>query len=132
VPGVTVIVHPECPHEVVRLADASGSTEQIIAAVAAGPSGSRWAVGTESNLVRRLAARHADRTVVELSTVPSLCRQMNLITLAHVLYTLDAIAGGRPANRVTVDADVARDARIALDRMLRVAPARNLTQGVAR
>jgi quinolinate synthase len=130
-PGVRVIVHPECPPPVVALADASGSTEQIIAAVAAAQPGSKWAIGTESNLVRRLARQFPDRTVAELSDAPSLCRQMNLLTPARLLSTLDALADGRGANRVVVPRAQRDAARLALDRMLRVAPAKNLTQGVS-
>jgi len=117
-PGVLVIVHPECPREVVALADAAGSTEQIIRAVGAGAPGSRWAVGTESNLVGRLAKQHPDRTVRLLSTQPALCWQMARIDLAHLLWALDRIAEDKPANVVSVPEDVARDARLALQRMI--------------
>lgn len=116
--GIKVIVHPECPHEVVKLADAAGSTEQIIAAVAAGEPGSRWAVGTEANLVRRLAKRHADRTVSVLGDRQAHCVQMARITLGHLVWVLDNLAKGQPINRVQVDAKTAADARIALQRMI--------------
>jgi quinolinate synthase len=116
--GIRVIVHPECPREVVRRADASGSTEQIIRAVAAGPPGSAWAVGTESHLVDRLARRHDDRLVRSLSDRPVLCAQMGQIDLPHLLWTLDALAAGRAVNRIRVAPDVAADARAALQRMI--------------
>ena len=117
-PGITVIVHPECPQEVVQLSDASGSTEQIIRAVAAGKPGSQWAVGTESNLVHRLAARHGDRFVRLLSDGPATCAQMARIDLPHLLWVLDHLAEGQVVNRITVPAVVAADARIALQRMI--------------
>ena len=115
---VTVIVHPECPYEVVQLADAAGSTEQIIRAVAAGEPGSRWAVGTESNLVDRLTRRHRDRFVRVLSDGPALCVQMARIDLPHLLWVLDNLAAGSVVNRIAVSAEVAADARVALKRMI--------------
>jgi len=119
-PGITVIVHPECPYEVVRQADASGSTEQIIRAVAAGPPGSKFAVGTESNLVNRLAKRHPDRFVRVLSDAPALCAQMGRIDLGHLLWVLDNLACGKLVNRIRVDPAVAADARVALRRMIEI------------
>ncbi|MCY2925872.1 MAG: quinolinate synthase NadA, partial [Planctomycetota bacterium] len=111
-PGVFVIVHPECPRSVVAAADAAGSTEQIIAAVAAGAPGSRWAVGTESNLVARLARRHGDRSVKLLTHSPALCWQMARIDGPHLLWSLDNIAQGTPVNVVAVPEEIARDARV--------------------
>ena len=128
-PGATVIVHPECPYEVVQLADASGSTEQIIRAVAAGPPGGAWAVGTERNLVNRLAARHADRSVRVLGDAPAGCVQMARIDLPHLLRVLDSIAAGVCVNRVTVAADVAADARVALQRMIDIRASRDPARG---
>ncbi|MEI7836944.1 MAG: quinolinate synthase NadA [Planctomycetota bacterium] len=126
-PGVFVIVHPECPRAVVAAADASGSTEQIIAAVAAGKPGSRWAVGTESNLVARLARRHGDRSVTLLSHSPAMCWQMARIDLPHLLWSLDALAQGRPVNVVAVPEDIAQDARVALKRMIDIPAAQTPT-----
>jgi quinolinate synthase len=117
-PGIRVIVHPECPREVVALADASGSTEQIIRAVAEGPPGSQWAVGTESNLVHRLAKRHADRFVRVLSDGPASCVMMQRIDLPHLLWVLDNLADGRVVNRISVPPAVAAEARLALQRMI--------------
>jgi len=119
---VFVIVHPECPREVVALADAAGSTEQIIRAVATGRPGSRWAIGTESNLVRRLAAMHPDKQIRTLSDAPAFCRQMARIDLPHLAWVLDALADGRVVNRVSVAPAIAADARIALKRMIDIAP----------
>jgi len=127
--GVRVVVHPECPREVVALADASGSTEQIIRAVAAGEPGSRWAIGTESNLVNRLARRHEDRFVRVLSDAPALCAMMHRIDLPHLLWVLDRLSAGEVVNRVSVDPATAGDARRALDRMLAAGAAADLTPG---
>ena len=117
-PGLRVIVHPECPREVVAAADASGSTEQIIRAVAEAPPASQWAVGTESNLVNRLAGRHGDKFIRVLSDGPASCWQMGKIDLPHLLWVLDNLAKGRVVNQVAVPADIAADARIALKRMI--------------
>lgn len=118
--NVQVIVHPECPYEVTRLADAAGSTEQIIRAVAEAPTGSRWAVGTESNLVRRLAARHPDKAVAVLGNRQAHCVQMARITLPHLVWVLDSLAEGKPLNVVSVPPAIAADARIALERMIAI------------
>ncbi len=117
-PGVTVIVHPECSHEVVKLADLAGSTEQIIKAVTQAPAGSAWAVGTESNLVNRLARRMPDRTVTVLGNRQAHCEQMARIRLGHLLWVLDALAQGRVINQVSVVPAIAAEARIALQRMI--------------
>jgi quinolinate synthase len=119
-PGIRVVVHPECPREVVQEADASGSTEQMIREVADGTPGSQWAIGTESNLVNRLARKHPDRLVRVLSDSPALCTQMGRIDLAHLLWVLDNAAEGRIVNQVTVPEDLAVDARIALERMIAI------------
>jgi len=117
-PGIRVMVHPECPREVVALADAAGSTEQIIRAVSAGGPGSQWAIGTESTLVRRLARRYDDRFVCVLS--PAVCAMMRRTDLPHLLWVLDELAAGRVVNRITVPAPLAGDARAALERMLAI------------
>ncbi len=127
VPGIRVIVHPECPYEVVRLADASGSTEQIIQAVAGAAPGSAWAVGTESNLVERLARRHGDRHVRLLAPMPAHCAMMYRIDLAHLLWVLDNLADGKVVNRISVPPAIAADARIALERMLAIKAAPTIT-----
>jgi quinolinate synthase len=118
--GIRVIVHPECPREVVALADASGSTEQIIAAVAAGEAGSAFAIGTESNLVNRLAKRHTDKFIRTLGDTAALCIQMARIDLSHLLWTLDNLANGKVINQVRVPEAVAADARVALERMIAI------------
>ncbi len=119
-PGVRVIVHPECPMEVVDLADDAGSTAYIIAQVEAAPPGTRWAIGTETRLVRRLQARHPEQTIASLADVPPFCRTMSQITLDNLAETLDALIEGRLVTEVTVEAETARRARVALERMLAV------------
>jgi quinolinate synthase len=128
-PGIFVIVHPECPFEVVAVADASGSTEQIIRAVAGAKPGSAFAIGTESNLVERLARRHRDRFIRPLADFPAICRQMYCIDLPHVGWVLEALCRGEVINRVSVDPAVAADARKALQRMIDIRPAEGVTKG---
>jgi quinolinate synthase len=118
IPGVTVIVHPECQHEVVLAADCVGSTEKIISTIEQAPPGSAWAVGTELNLVQRLAASNPDKTVVFLDKTVCYCSTMNRIDLPHLVWALESLADGRPVNRITVDDDTAAQARAALDQML--------------
>jgi quinolinate synthase len=120
IPGVNVLVHPECRHEVVTAADAVGSTEHIIATLDAAPAGSRWAVGTELNLVRRLANRYADegKEIVFLDRTVCFCSTMNRIDLPHLVWALESLADGRVVNRITVDRQTEHDARLALERML--------------
>jgi len=118
VPGVRVIVHPECSHEVVSLADEVGSTEYIINAIAAAPAGAKWAVGTELNLVRRLAIEHPDQEIVYLEKAVCFCSTMNRIDLPHLAWTLENLVNGIVVNRITVEPEEARWARVALDRML--------------
>jgi quinolinate synthase len=118
VPGVNVLVHPECRFDVVTSADYVGSTEYIIRTIEAAPAGSAWAVGTELNLVRRLANRHPDKEIMFLDRTVCYCSTMNRIDLPHLVWALEELVGGRLVNQITVDADVAHHARIALDRML--------------
>jgi quinolinate synthase len=118
VPGVSVIVHPECQHEVVLAADHVGSTEKIISTIEQAPAGSAWAVGTELNLVQRLAAANPDKTVVFLDKTVCYCSTMNRIDLPHLVWALESLAAGRLVNQITVDDDSARQARAALDQML--------------
>jgi len=129
-PGIRVIVHPECPREVVRLADAAGSTEQIIRAVDEAPDGSQWAIGTESNLVNRLARRHPGQFIRVLSDAPALCQTMHFIDLPHLLWVLDELAEGRVVNRVTVEPEEAADAKLALDRMIAIKAVDEVTKQV--
>jgi len=119
-PGVNVIVHPECRLEVVQAADCDGSTEFIIDTVRAAPAGTTWAVGTEINLVKRLDAELPDKHVFCLDPVICPCSTMYRVHPAYVLWSLEHLAAGRIVNRITVDPETARDALVALDRMLAV------------
>ncbi|MEH1129940.1 quinolinate synthase NadA [Micromonospora sp. CPCC 206061] len=118
VPGVNVLVHPECRYDVVTSADYVGSTEYIIKAIEAAPAGSAWAVGTELNLVRRLAQAHPDKQIMFLDRNVCYCSTMNRIDLPHLVWALEELAAGRLVNQITVDADTAHHARVALDQML--------------
>ncbi|WP_236029331.1 quinolinate synthase NadA [Paractinoplanes lichenicola] len=118
VPGVNVLVHPECRHDVVRAADQVGSTEYIIKALDAAPSGSAWAVGTELNLVRRLALAHPDKQIMFLDRTVCYCSTMNRIDLPHLVWALEELVAGRVPNVITVDEETAANARVALDQML--------------
>jgi len=118
VPGVNVLVHPECRHEVVTAADLVGSTEFIIKTLDAAPAGSKWAVGTELNLVRRLANAHPDKQVTFLDRTVCYCSTMNRIDLPHLVWALEELVAGRVPNRITVDPVTAHFARAALDQML--------------
>jgi quinolinate synthase len=120
VPGVRVIVHPECRYEVVQLADEVGSTEGIIRAIENSPPGSKWAVGTELNLVTRLGREHPDKTVVFLDRTVCFCATMNRIDLPHLVWAMENLLEGRVVNRITVDPGVAEWARVALARMLEI------------
>ncbi|AEB46531.1 quinolinate synthetase [Micromonospora maris AB-18-032] len=118
VPGVNVLVHPECRHEVVNAADLVGSTEYIIRTIEAAPAGSAWAIGTELNLVRRLALAHPDKQIMFLDRAVCYCSTMNRIDLPHLVWALEELVAGRVVNQITVDADTAHHARVALDQML--------------
>ncbi|MFD3517336.1 quinolinate synthase NadA [Streptomyces sp. NPDC058657] len=118
IPGVRVLVHPECKHEVVAAADEVGSTEYIIKALDAAPAGSKWAIGTELNLVRRLANAHPDKEVVFLDKTVCFCSTMNRIDLPHLVWTLESLAEGTLVNRIEVDRETESFAKLALERML--------------
>ncbi|MEU4241090.1 quinolinate synthase NadA [Actinoplanes sp. NPDC026619] len=118
IPGVNVLVHPECKHEVVQAADYVGSTEYIIKALDAAAPGSAWAVGTELNLVRRMALAHPDKQITFLDRAVCYCSTMNRIDLPHLVWALEELVAGRVPNQITVDADTAHHARVALDQML--------------
>jgi quinolinate synthase len=118
VPGVNVIVHPECVHEVVTMADQIGSTEKIIATIERAPSGSAWAVGTELNLVQRLAQANPDKTVVFLDKTVCYCSTMNRIDLPHLVWAMESLVAGQVVNQITVDPQTAAQAKAALDQML--------------
>ena len=118
IPGVRVIVHPECRYEVVELADEVGSTEKIVKTIAAAPAGTKWVVGTELNLVKRLAEQFPDQQVSFLEKNVCYCSTMNRIDLPHLVWALESLVEGRVVNPIRVDDQVAHYARVALDQML--------------
>nr|WP_239094570.1 quinolinate synthase NadA [Planotetraspora silvatica] len=118
IPGVNVLVHPECRHEVVTKADYVGSTEYIIRTLQEAPAGSSWAVGTELNLVKRLGQMFPDKTVTFLDRTVCYCSTMNRIDLPHLVWALESLAAGEVVNQITVDPDTTHWAKVALDRML--------------
>ncbi|HEU5425565.1 MAG TPA: quinolinate synthase NadA [Actinocrinis sp.] len=118
IPGVNVLVHPECRYEVVQKADYVGSTEYIIKTLDAAEPGTSWAIGTELNLVRRLANKHTDKQIVFLDKSVCYCSTMNRIDLPHLVWTLESLAAGKVVNRITVDPETARYSRVALEQML--------------
>ncbi|MEW1864484.1 quinolinate synthase NadA [Streptomyces sp. NPDC088194] len=118
IPGVNVLVHPECKHEVVTAADYVGSTEHIIKMLDEAPAGSAWALGTELNLVRRLAAAHPDKQIVFLDKTVCFCSTMNRIDLPHLVWTLESLADGKLVNRIQVDEETEHFAKLALEQML--------------
>jgi quinolinate synthase len=117
-PGINILVHPECTYEVAQEADYIGSTEYIVKTLDEAEPGSAWAIGTELNLVRRLALRHTDKQIVFLEKNVCFCSTMNRIDLPHLVWTLEGLAAGRVTNRIDVEPDTAHWARVALDRML--------------
>jgi quinolinate synthase len=117
-PGIRILVHPECTHDVVTRADLVGSTEFIIKTIEAAPAGSVWAVGTELNLVQRLAREHPEQEIVFLDRNVCYCSTMNRIDLPHLVWALESLADGVAVNRISVDPETARFAEVALQRML--------------
>ncbi|QDH11012.1 quinolinate synthase NadA [Nocardioides dongxiaopingii] len=117
-PDVQILVHPECPHDVVLSADLVGSTEFIIKTIEAAPPGSVWAIGTELNLVQRLARAHPDKTIVFLDKNVCYCSTMNRIDLPHFVWAMESLVAGVVVNRIEVDPATERDALVALQRML--------------
>jgi len=118
VPGIKVLVHPECQHEVVSNADVVGSTEMIIKTVKESAPGSKWAIGTELNLVSRLANENLDKQVVFLDKTVCYCSTMNRIDLPHLVWVMESLVSGRLVNQIKVEAEVAKYAKVALERML--------------
>lgn len=118
VPGINIIVHPECQHEVVTAADYVGSTERIIKVVSEAAPGTSWAVGTELNLVGRLAAMNPDKNVYFLDRTVCYCSTMNRIDLPHLVWALESLVNGQVVNQIKVDAETARYSKVALEQML--------------
>jgi quinolinate synthase len=119
-PGIKILVHPECPREVFELSDVSGSTSKIIKTVEAAPPGTKWAIGTELHLVNRLKHEHPEQEIHFLSPVVCMCATMYRIDLAHLCWSLENLAAGRPVNVIHVNEEIARWSLVALERMLEV------------
>jgi quinolinate synthase len=118
IPEVKILVHPECTHEVVTNADVVGSTEFIIKTIENAPSGSAWAIGTEFNLVSRLAKAHPDKNIVYLDKTLCYCSTMNRIDLPHLVWVMESLVAGHVVNQIKVDARVKKFSQLALERML--------------
>ncbi|GAB2749257.1 quinolinate synthase NadA [Nocardioides pakistanensis] len=118
VPDINILVHPECSHEVVTRADLVGSTEFIIKTIQAAPAGSSWAIGTELNLVNRLAEEHPDKSIVFLDKTVCFCSTMNRIDLPHLVWALENLVAGNVVNQIVVDPETQKWAQVALQRML--------------
>ena len=118
IPGIQVIVHPECSHEVVTAADVIGSTEKIIQTVSGSAPGSRWAVGTELNLVARLAAQNPDMEIHFLDKTVCYCSTMNRIDLPHLVWAMESLVDGHIVNHIKVSEHVAHYSKLALTQML--------------
>jgi quinolinate synthase len=111
-------VHPECTHEVVKLADDYGSTEKIRKAVEAAPAGAQIAIGTEINMVSRLAVEHPDKTIVSLNPNVCVCSTMYRVDAPHMLWVLENLVNGKVVNQIVVPEPTASEAKLALQRML--------------
>jgi quinolinate synthase len=120
-PGVQVVVHPECTYEVVKESDAYGSTEKIRKIVDAAPAGSTIAIGTEINLVSRLAEEYPDKTVVSLNPNVCVCSTMYRVDSPHLLWVLENLIKGKVVNQIHVPEPTASEANLALQRMLEFA-----------
>ena len=118
IPGIQVIVHPECTHEVVTAADVIGSTERIIHTVSGSAPGSKWAVGTELNLVARLAAQNPDKEIHFLDKTVCYCSTMNRIDLPHLVWAMESLVDGHIVNHIKVSEHVAHYSKLALTQML--------------
>jgi len=121
IPGVNILVHPECQHEVVSNADVVGSTEMIIRTIESAPTGSAWAIGTELNLVQRLARKHQDKQIVFLDKTVCYCSTMNRIDLPHLVWAMESLVANHLVNQIKVDEKTVHYSKIALEQMLALA-----------
>jgi quinolinate synthase len=117
-PDIKILVHPECQHEVVSAADVVGSTEMIIQTIEKAPAGSSWAIGTELNLVQRLANENPDKNVIFLDKTICYCSTMNRIDLPHLVWAMESLVNGKVVNQISVSPEIAKHAKVALERML--------------
>lgn len=118
VPGIQILVHPECQYEVVSAADVVGSTESIIKTIENAPQGSSWAIGTELNLVKRLAQDNPEKQITFLDKTVCYCSTMNRIDLPHLVWAMESLVRGKVINQIQVPEKIAKAARVALERML--------------
>ncbi len=118
VAGIKILVHPECQHEVVSNADVVGSTEMIIKTVRESAPGSKWAIGTELNLVARLANENLDKQILFLDKTVCYCSTMNRIDLPHLVWAMESLVSGQLVNQIKVETEIAKYAKVALERML--------------
>ena len=118
VPGVQILVHPECTHEVVQAADRVGSTEKIIKIVEQSPAGSKWAIGTELNLVQRISQNNPDKEIYFLDKDICYCSTMNRIDLPHLVWAMESLVSSTVVNQIRVAPEVAKYSKLALERML--------------
>ena len=118
IPDVKILVHPECQHDVVVSADVVGSTEMIIRTIEEAPAGSSWAIGTELNLVSRLAKAHPDKSIIFLDKTVCYCSTMNRIDLPHLVWVMESLVNNNVINQIRVDEKVSKYSKIALERML--------------
>ncbi|MGN7939677.1 quinolinate synthase NadA [Metabacillus sp. 22489] len=117
-PDMNIIVHPECSREVVAHSDFAGSTKYIIDMIEAAESGTKWAIGTEMNLVNRLIQNNQDKKIVSLNPYMCPCLTMNRIDLPHLLWTLEGLEKGELLNQIIVSEVITKEAVLALNRML--------------
>jgi len=117
-PDVQIVVHPECAHDIVEMADKVGSTERIQEWVHDAPAGAVLAIGTEIHMVQRLAKQHPDKTIFTLDPLVCPCATMFRIDGPHLAWVLDNLVEGRVVNQIVVDDDTSEWARVALQRML--------------
>ena len=120
IPGIQILVHPECRHEVVLKADLVGSTAYIVKQVENAPPGSEWAIGTEVHLVNRLKEQHPEQKIVVLSDCQCLCTTMYRIDLPHLCWVLENLVEGKVVNEIKVDSHTRKWATVALERMLAI------------
>ena len=117
-PGINIIVHPECTFDVVQASDYAGSTNYIIKTIEAAPAGSKWAIGTEMNLVNRIIEENPDKEIVSLNPFMCPCLTMNRIDLPHLLWSLEMLEQGEVINQITVPEEITKYAVLSLERML--------------
>lgn len=120
IPGIKILVHPECPQEVNDLADISGSTSKILKTVEEAPAGTKWAIGTELHLVNRIKKENPGQEVHFLSPVVCMCATMYRIDLAHLAWAIENLLEGEVVNPIVVDEQTSHESLVALQRMLEV------------